>query len=79
MRDLPILEKGFPPFQLFPKGIKSFLGRVRGGSVHLLDLKRRPLVAVAPRGDVVVVMSNEVRDLPILERGFSLSNFSSKS
>jgi len=33
----PILERGLTPlFQLFPKGIESFLGGVKGGDFSLL-------------------------------------------
>ena len=43
----PIQSKGgTDPFRTYPgKDLKFFSGGVRGGSVHLLDLRRRPLTA----------------------------------
>ena len=83
------------PSQLTPKGKKLISGGVRGGSVQLLHLRRRSLTAfgVTKMGEkrrLLVtsllgvthnpVISNEVRNLLILERGRSpLSNISSKT
>ena len=46
----PMINEGFTPFPTFPQIHKVFFGGVGGGSVHLLDLKRRPL-AKSARGD----------------------------
>ena len=45
-RHLLLNRKGkLTPFELTPERQKLVLGRVRGGSVHLLDSRRRPLTA----------------------------------
>jgi len=45
-----LFGKGGTPFPTIPQSLKVSLGGVRGGSVHLLDLRRRPL-AKSARGD----------------------------
>ena len=77
---LSSIERGKIPLSNFPRKDFKFIRGSFEGVMSTPSIERRRLLANAGRSDGFVVISNEVRNLLILERGFHpLSNFSPKA